>query len=209
MNKAANAAGDTALAAGGSVSADQRTLDADRLRGAADAAGSGRGLQRHPGQAGHARHRADPGHHDQDVTETLVDLDARLATQRASVDRVRALLAKAQHHRRSRLDRVRADPARGRPRFAGAAQGQAGRPGRAVHDHADLRGPAARRASPVEPETGFLAGLQERLVGLPRLGEGRVLTIAGWLLPCAIAIGIPVWLVVAILAPPPPSPAAR
>ena len=59
----------------------------------------------------------------EDVTEQLVDLDARLATQRASVDRVRALLARASTIGEVVSHRVRADPARGRARLARAAQG--------------------------------------------------------------------------------------
>jgi hypothetical protein len=77
-----------------------------------------------------------------------------------------------------------------------------------------LHGPAAPVAGPDEPETGFMAGLKSGWKGF--LASVKiVLTVAGWLLPWAIAIGVPVWLVLWLLSrrrrrrptPPPPPPA--
>jgi hypothetical protein len=76
-----------------------------------------------------------------------------------------------------------------------------------------LHGPAATVAGPTEPETGFLAGLKAGWKGF--LASVKiVLTVAGWLLPWAIAILLPLWLVLMLTRrrrarkspPPPPAP---
>jgi hypothetical protein len=130
----------------------------------------------------------------EDVTEALVDLDARLATQRASVDRVRALLAQANTigevvSIESELTRREAELAsleQRRDRMAGLVA--------LSTITANLRGPDASPA-PDEPDTGFVAGLKS---GWKAFLESIkiLLTIAGWLLPWAIAIGVPIWLLI-------------
>jgi hypothetical protein len=131
----------------------------------------------------------------EDVTEQLVDLDARIATQQASVDRVRELLARAETigeivSLESELTRRQAD-------LDSLVARRAAMSG--LVDLATitvvLRGPNAP-AEDTEPEIGFLAGLRAGWQGF-LASVTVVLTIIGWLLPFAFAIGVPV---VAILA---------
>jgi hypothetical protein len=130
----------------------------------------------------------------EDVTEMVVDLEARLATQRASVDRVRALLAQATTigevvSIESELTRREAELAsleQRRERLAGLVA--------LSTITAYLHGPDAE-VVPDEPDTGFLAGLKS---GWRAFLESVkiLLTVAGWLLPWAIAIFVPIWLLV-------------
>ena len=130
----------------------------------------------------------------EDVTEQVVDLEARLAPQRASVDRVRALLAQATTigevvSIESELTRREADLAsleQRRERLAGLVA--------LSTITAYLHGPDAE-VVPDEPDTGFLAGLKS---GWRAFLESVkiLLTVAGWLLPWAIAIFVPIWLLV-------------
>jgi hypothetical protein len=130
----------------------------------------------------------------EDVTEQVVDLEARLATQRASVDRVRALLAQATTigevvSIESELTRREADLAsleQRRERLAGLVA--------LSTITAYLHGPDAE-VVPDEPDTGFLAGLKS---GWRAFLESVkiLLTVAGWLLPWAIAIFVPIWLLI-------------
>ena len=130
----------------------------------------------------------------EDVTEQVVDLEARLATQRASVDRVRALLAQATTigevvSIESELTRREAELAsleQRRERLAGLVA--------LSTITAYLHGPDAE-VVPDEPDTGFLAGLKS---GWRAFLESVkiLLTVAGWLLPWAIAIFVPIWLLI-------------
>jgi hypothetical protein len=132
----------------------------------------------------------------QDVTEDLVDLDARLATQEASVERVRALLARAQTigeivsieseltQRMAELDSLK----QRRERLGGLVA--------LSTITLNLRGPDSPGLA--EPESGFLAGLKSGWAGFLASVE-IVLTIVGWLLPFALVIGPPVWLLVWLL----------
>lgn len=129
----------------------------------------------------------------EDVTEALIDLDARLATQRASVDRVRALLAEANTigeivSIESELTRREADLAsleQRKERLAGLVA--------LSTITAYLYGPDAD--PPAEAETGFVAGVKNGWRAFLESVE-VLLTVAGWLLPWAIAIGVPIWLLI-------------
>ena len=95
-----------------------------------------------------------------DVTDSMVDLDARVATQEASVNRVRDLLARAQTigeivALESELTRRQADLDSLKQRRAKLSGLVALATITVV-----LRGPAAKVEGPTEPETGFLAGLK-------------------------------------------------
>jgi hypothetical protein len=146
-----------------------------------------------------------------DVTDLLVDLDARIATQEASVARVRELLARAQTigeiaSLESELTRREADLDSLKQRRAKAAGLVALATITVV-----LRGPSAT-VGPNEPDTGFLAGLREGWRGF-LASVTVVLTVIGWLLPWAIVIGVPLWLVLWFLrwrrrAQRPPAPHA-
>ncbi|MFC6014975.1 DUF4349 domain-containing protein [Plantactinospora solaniradicis] len=131
-----------------------------------------------------------------DVTEETLDLDARIATQKARVDSGRRLLAQA----KSLTDLVMLEGELAK-READLASLEAKK--RRLADltalstiTAILLGPNAQEDD--EPATGFLAGLKggwEAFVASLRV----LLTVLGALLPWAIAMGLPVlgvfWLV--------------
>jgi hypothetical protein len=196
VNKAADDATGAARAANGSVSADQRTLNADQsvaeltLRVPSDAFSS---TVDKLAKLGKETSRAVQA---QDVTETLIDVDARIATQRASVDRVRALMAQAKTigdvvsieseltKREADLDSLeqRKDKLSGLVALSTITL--------------TLRGPAAPAPpTTTQDDTGFLAGIKAGWHAF--LASAKVaLLVIGWLLPWAIAIGLPVWALV-------------
>lgn len=193
--KAADAAGAVATAAGGNVAGDNRTLDADRsqaqltLRVPSDAFSST--MDKLATTLGTENSRSVST---QDVTQDLVDLDARLATQRASVDRVRALLAKANTvgevvSIESELTKREADLdslEQRRTKLSGLVA--------LSTITLNLRAPAAPAPAPVKADSGFLAGLKSGWQAF--VSSAKVfLTVAGWLLPWLIVIGLPAWLI--------------
>jgi hypothetical protein len=131
----------------------------------------------------------------QDVTEQLVDLDARLATQRASLERVRELLAKAQTN--SELLSIESEVTRRQADLDSLLQRQARLSGLVALSTitAELTGKAApTTVMPPQDDTGFMAGLREGWSAF--LNSIKVvLVIAGWLLPWVVAIGLPLWAV--------------
>ncbi len=197
VQDAANRAADVALGLGGLVGADRRTLNdqhseaqitlrvpADRFEAALDALAA----------LGTEESRAV---RTEDVTETVLDLDVRLASQQASVDRVRALLARAQTigevvSVESELTRREAELASLKSRKERLADLVA-----LSTITVSLLGPDAPSVSE-EPETGFVAGLKDGWEGFLTSVQ-VVLTVAGWLLPWAIAIGLPIWLAIWLL----------
>jgi hypothetical protein len=197
VNQVANAADQAiAIAAGlgGVVAGDNRTIDADRsqamliLRVPSERFSSTLDAMAKLGSEESRQVQA------QDVTDSLIDLDVRVATQEASVSRVRDLLARAQTigeivALESELTRRQADLDSLKQRRAKLSGLVALATITVV-----LRGPAAAVSGPTEPETGFMAGLKAGWKGF--LASVKiVLTVAGWLLPWAIAIGVPLWLV--------------
>lgn len=131
----------------------------------------------------------------QDVTATVIDVAARIQSQQASVDRVRALLARAQSI--SDITSVESELAR-READLEALQAQ-------QRNLADLTalstiavtllGPdAAEPEKPKPAETGFLAGLKDGWKAFTA-SVNVVLTVLGAVLPFAVLIGGPVWLV--------------
>ena len=197
VTQVANAA-DQAIAIatglGGVVGGDNRTIDADRsqavlvLRVPAERFSSTLDAMAKLGTEESRQVQAT------DVTDSLVDLDARVATQEASVARVRDLLARAQTigeivALESELTRRQADLDSLKQRRAKLSGLVALATITVV-----LRGPAADVEGPAEPETGFMAGLKAGWKGF--LASVKiVLTVAGWLLPWAIAVGVPLWFV--------------
>jgi Domain of unknown function (DUF4349) len=193
VQDAANRAADVALGMGGLVGADRRTLNsesseahitlrvpADRFEAALDALAA----------LGTEESRAVQT---EDVTETVLDLDVRLASQQASVDRVRALLARAQTI--GEVVSVEAELTRREAELA-SLKGRKERLADLVALSTitvNLLGPTAPSPEDEEPATGFLAGLESGWKGFLKSVQ-VVLTIAGWLLPWAIAIGLPIWL---------------
>lgn len=117
----------------------------------------------------------------EDATEQVVDLDARVATQQASVARVRELLTKAQSIGdvvaiESELSRREADLDSLTRRLT-ALRDQVALSTLTI----DLRGPAAA-PKPDERATGFLGGLTAGWEGLLALGS-VVAAVVGFVLP--------------------------
>lgn len=131
----------------------------------------------------------------QDVTAAVIDVAARIQSQQASVDRVRALLARAQSL--SDITSVESELAR-READLEALQAQ-------QRNLADLTalstiavtllGPDATEPPKPKPaETGFLAGLKNGWQAFAA-SVNVVLTVLGAILPFAVLIGGPAWLV--------------
>ncbi|MBM0279700.1 DUF4349 domain-containing protein, partial [Micromonospora tarensis] len=156
----------------------------------------------------------------QDVTEETVDLDARIASQRARVDSARRLLARAT----SITDLVSLENELGR-READLASLEAKK--RRLADltalstiTVSLAGPAAKTTEE-QAETGFLVGLRGGWKAFVA-SMTVLLTVLGALLPWLVALGVPLAVLLVVLrrrrrspafvAPvsaPPPVPAAR
>jgi hypothetical protein len=193
--KAADAAGTVATAAGGSIAGDNRTLDADRsqaqltLRVPSDAFSST--MDKLATTLGTETSRSVST---QDVTQDLVDLDARLATQRASVDRVRALLAKA--NTVGEVVSIESELTKREADLDSLEQRKTKLSGLVALSTItlNLRAPAAPAPAPVKADSGFLAGLKSGWQAF--VSSAKVfLTVAGWLLPWLIVIGLPAWLI--------------
>lgn len=157
----------------------------------------------------------------QDATEEIVDLDARIVSQRARVESARRLLSRAT----SIADLVSLENELGR-READLASLEAKK--RRLADltalstiTVSLAGPAAKIASDDTTETGFMAGLKGSWKAFVA-SLTVLLTVLGALLPWLVAFGVPVAVLLlvlrrrrktpALVAPvsaPTPVPAAR
>jgi hypothetical protein len=193
--EAADRAVTIATGLGGIVGGDRRTLDEGRseaqlvLRVPADKFSAA--LSELARQLGEEESRSVQT---EDVTEAMIDLDTRLATQRASVERVRALLARARTigevvSIEGELTRREAELASLELRKERMADQVALSTITVI-----LRGPEAPGEQPKEPDTGFIAGLKAGWKGFVT-SVNVVLTVAGTLLPWLLAIGLPVWFV--------------
>jgi len=128
-----------------------------------------------------------------DVTATVVDLDARIKTQQASVDRMRDLLAKAQS-----ITDVATVEAELSKREADLESMQAKQ-----RNLADLTALSTitvtllgkDAVSPKPPATGFVGGLRHGWHAFLAAIDG-LLTVLGALLPFLVVLGVPllVWL---------------
>ncbi len=175
-------------AAGGFVGGDQRDLNADRstatltLRVPAERFG---GTLDAIGRDGNEKSRSIST---EDVTATVIDLDARIKTQQASVDRMRDLLAKAQSV--SDVATVEAELSK---READLESMQAKQ--RNLADltalstiTVNLLGKDA--APPAKPATGFVGGLRRGWHAFVATVDGLLLVL-GALLPFLIVLSIP------------------
>jgi hypothetical protein len=135
----------------------------------------------------------------EDVSATLADLDSRVATQQRSLERIRALLARA-----SSLQEIVSIEAELARREADLEALQARR--RSLDDQATfstltaiLRLPDAKPSSLApdgEDESGFLSGLKDGWHALVA-STTVVLTVVGAMLPpvaALLVIGVPLWL---------------
>ncbi len=134
----------------------------------------------------------------EDVTAKLVDITARLKTQQASVDRIRALMTQAKSITdvttlESELSRREADL-----ESLEAQQRDLTNLSTLSTITVTLLAEGAAPVKPKKPASGFLAGLKS---GWHAFGASlkAVLTVLGAVLPFAVAIGVPVWLVVSVL----------
>jgi hypothetical protein len=182
-----------ATGAGGFVGGDQRQLDADQstatltLRVPAEKFASTLDAI---GRDGREKSRSISTN---DVTATVIDLDARLKTQQASVDRMRDLLAKAQS-----ITDVATVEAELSKREADLESMQAKQ-----RNLADLTALSTitvtllgkDATTPKPPVTGFVGGLQHGWHAFLAAVDG-LLTVLGALLPFLVVLGIPllVWL---------------
>jgi hypothetical protein len=192
VGRAASDVSTIATTAGGFVGGDERTSDKDRARArlilrvpSARFTGAVDGISK-LGRDGRDSSRQLST---QDVSDQVTDLDARIATGQASVDRVRDLLARAQNlgeivSLESELSRREADLESLKSRK------------RKLDDQttlstitAVLLGPQAAGGAG-GPETGFLAGLKAGWHALTA-SMGVLLTVLGALLPWLVGLGLP------------------
>lgn len=134
----------------------------------------------------------------EDVTQQLIDLDSRIAVQKASIERVRALLAQATDV--SEIVSIESELTRRQGDLDSMLQQQAYLADRSalstvtVH----LERPPTDEERTEDDDEGFLAGLS---TGWKALGGSAVVaaTITGALLPwlvLAALVGVPIWLAV-------------
>jgi len=195
VRSAADKAGVIATGTGGFVGADKRTL----LEGRSEAqlvlrvpAASYSSTLDSLAKLGTEEARSGA---QEDVTEAVVDLDARIESQQASVNRTRALLAKA-----NTIGEIVSVESELTKREADLASLQARK--RSLANRVDLstitvflHSRETPPPGPVEPDSGFVAGLKSGWHAF--VSSVKVLlTILGALTPFVIAIGVPVWLVV-------------
>jgi hypothetical protein len=190
----ANALTGLAEGAGGYIAGDERTSDSARsaatvvVRVAADKFTSTLDAISHLGTEEHRQLAA------QDVTAQLVDLDSRIKTQQASVDRIRALLAQAQTI--AEITSVEGELTRREADLESLKAQQAALAGQATLSTITviLLGPEAVTDIKPRKKTGFLHGLASGWHAFTASLQVLV-TVLGALLPFALAIGVPLWLV--------------
>ncbi|HET9137864.1 DUF4349 domain-containing protein [Actinophytocola sp.] len=125
----------------------------------------------------------------EDVTEQLVDVESRITTQRSSVERVRALLARAQTV--DEIVRIESEVTRREADLESLEKRRetlAGRVGLSRVTVRVTRGEAA--PPPAEDKSGFLAALAGGWNAFLTAG-GVVLEVIGALLPFLVVLGIP------------------
>ena len=130
----------------------------------------------------------------EDVTEEVVDLDSRIATQRASVDRVRALLAKA--NTVDEIVRIEQEVTAREAELESLQQRSQALAGQVAMSTVTIRiGRTAPAPAPAPEEaSGFLAGLSAGWDAFR--GAGAVtLQVIGAVLPFVLALVIPAALV--------------
>ncbi|HEY3711499.1 MAG TPA: DUF4349 domain-containing protein [Amycolatopsis sp.] len=129
----------------------------------------------------------------QDVTAQVVDTDARLATQRASVERIRALLAKATSI--SEIASVESELTDREATLESLEQQQKSLAGSVAMATVALSVTAETAAAPStsDDSSGFLGGLARGWDAFLGFGGG-LLTVLGAVAPFAVLIGVPLGL---------------
>jgi Domain of unknown function (DUF4349) len=195
VDTAASAAATLAGGAGGYLSGDQRTRDDRRsqaqlvLRVPAARFGS---VVDALGRLGTEEGRSIST---QDVTDQVVDFDARIATGQAGVDRVRALLARAQTI--SEITALESEVSRREADLESLKARQRKLSGLTELSTitAVLLGPDADKT---QPATGFLAGLRNGWRAFLTSSQA-LLTGVGAALPFLVALAIPIAVLVIVL----------
>jgi hypothetical protein len=128
----------------------------------------------------------------EDVTEQLVDVDSRISTQKQSVERVRALLARAQTV--GEIVQIESEVTRREADLESLQKRRETLTGQVALSKVTLkvtkRGQPAAQAPASEDESGFIAGLKGGWNGFLATG-GWLLNVVGVLLPFLIVLGVP------------------
>lgn len=197
VNQAASRATELAAGAGGFVGSDKRAINDERsevhltLRVPAD-----KFTATVDGLAKLGKEEA-RGISTEDVTEAVIDLDARIQSQRASVARTRALLAQARNL--GEIVSIEAELAKRESELASleARKRRLGDLTSLSTITAHLLGPDADAPAPKE-EPGFLAGLESGWNAF--LGAMEILlTVLGFLLPFMLVMAVPLAVVIWLL----------
>jgi hypothetical protein len=194
VDKAATAATALATGAGGFVGGDQRSTDDDRSQAQLVLRIPSAKFQAVIDGLAKLGKEATRQLSTEDVTAKAVDLDSRITTAQASVDRVRSLMAKAQNigeivSLESELSRREADLESLKSQL------------RKLNDLATLStitvtllNPKAPAPKPTGPDTGFLAGLKTGWRAFV-VSLNVLLTVLGAVLPWLLILGLPPLLV--------------
>lgn len=126
----------------------------------------------------------------EDVTEQVVDLDSRIATQRASVERVRALLAKATTV--DEIVRIEEELTTREADLESLQQRRQALGGQAAMSTVTIKvsRTVAAAAPPPEEAGGFFAGLSDGWGAFLDAGAGT-LRVIGAMLPFLLVLGVP------------------
>jgi hypothetical protein len=194
VDRAAARASEIATGAGGFVGQDKRSIADSRSQATLQLRVPAGGFYAVVDELARLGKEESRGLSSEDVTEAVVDVDARIATQQASVNRTRALLAQAKSI--AEIVSVESELTK---REAELASLQARK--RQLADLTTLStitvtllGPAAVE-KPKEDDTGFVAGLKAGWRAF--LASVQVLlTVVGALVPWVVALGLPIWAIV-------------
>jgi uncharacterized protein (DUF1697 family) len=131
----------------------------------------------------------------EDVTEQVVDLDSRVATQRASVDRVRALLARASTV--EEIVRIEAELTTRESDLESIESRQQALAGQVAMSTVTIRVSRTTAVpAPAQAESGgFFAGLSDGWGAFLDAGAGT-LRVLGAVLPFLLVLGVPAALVI-------------
>jgi len=126
----------------------------------------------------------------EDVTEQLVDVESRIATQRTSVDRVRALLARAQTV--NEIVQIESEVTRREADLESLEKRREALNGQVALSKVTVKvtktGPVV--AAPAKDSSGFVGGLTDGWHAFLATG-GMLLRVLGAMLPFLIVLGLP------------------
>lgn len=130
----------------------------------------------------------------EDVTEAVIDLDTRIASQQASVTRTRALMAKA--NTIAEIVSVESELTKRESELASLQARKRQLAGQVAYSTITVMLQREKTVEvlpkPEEPESGFLTGLKDGWHAFVVTVQA-LLTVFGALLPFIIVIGVPTW----------------